>query len=134
MKDRAAAIIIQDNSLLLIHRFKSGREYYVFPGGHIEDGETAEQACIREVKEETGLDSLSTRHAFNFDNEGRREHYFFVQVKPDRLVLGGPESAYQSPQNVFLPEWIPLSDVNKLEILPRPALTLLQTRLDSPDR
>lgn len=29
---------------------------YCFPGGMVEEGETFQQACIREVKEETGLD------------------------------------------------------------------------------
>jgi 8-oxo-dGTP diphosphatase len=134
MSERAAAIILLNNSLLLIHRYKSRREYYVFPGGHIEYGESVEQACVREVKEETGLESVTIKHVFDFNNGNRLEHYFFVQVVPGPLVLGGPESAYQSKENIFLPEWIPLSGLQNPNILPGQALTLLQTRLDSTDR
>ena len=32
------------------------KDYFDIPGGKIEDGETAVQACIREFKEETGMD------------------------------------------------------------------------------
>ncbi|MBU2710935.1 NUDIX hydrolase [Zooshikella harenae] len=46
------------NQLLFIHRStKTSRSHqWCFPGGGIKMGETPEQACIRETKEETGLD------------------------------------------------------------------------------
>ncbi len=40
--------------VLLVKRIKDG--YWVIPGGKIEEGETTEEAAIREVREETGLD------------------------------------------------------------------------------
>ena len=54
-----AAVIVEfpDNEILLIKRntvpFKG---YWALPEGRLEEGETAERAAIREVKEETGLD------------------------------------------------------------------------------
>ena len=30
---------------------------WVFPKGHLEDGETSEQAAVRETREETGIDA-----------------------------------------------------------------------------
>ena len=51
-----AAIIIKKNKILLLKRnHRPFRNHWVFPGGHIENGETAEKAVTREVKEETGL-------------------------------------------------------------------------------
>ncbi|ATZ60921.2 MAG: NUDIX hydrolase [Methanosarcinales archaeon Met12] len=51
------AIILMDNNIVLIKRKNPPFEgYYALPGGFVERGETVEQALIREIKEETGLD------------------------------------------------------------------------------
>lgn len=49
-------IINKDNKLLMIKRVKSeGDLIWSFPGGKVEPSETKEEACIREVYEETGI-------------------------------------------------------------------------------
>jgi 8-oxo-dGTP diphosphatase len=53
---KAAGIIIRDKRLL-VERSKN-KEYFIAPGGSIEDGETASQALIRELKEEFNIDVL----------------------------------------------------------------------------
>lgn len=52
---RAAGVMIctKAGKVLLLRRADSGQ--WAFPGGHIEDGETAEQAAVRECEEETGF-------------------------------------------------------------------------------
>ncbi len=46
-------IIFRDGKLALVHNGKF--DYYMFPGGGIENGESHEETLIREVKEESGL-------------------------------------------------------------------------------
>lgn len=45
-----------DGSFLVENRVKKDWPGLTFPGGHVEDDENIEETCIREMKEETGLD------------------------------------------------------------------------------
>jgi len=51
---KAAGIIIQDRKLLFTRA--KDMDFFIDPGGKIEEGETAEQALIRELKEELSID------------------------------------------------------------------------------
>ncbi|MGA4517094.1 NUDIX hydrolase [Solibacillus silvestris] len=50
----ASAIIIRDNRVLMIRTIDLNS--WSIPSGGVEDGETVEEACIREVAEETGYE------------------------------------------------------------------------------
>ena len=50
-------VIIKGNGVLLIKRgHEPFKDMWALPGGFMEDDESAEEACLRETKEETGLD------------------------------------------------------------------------------
>lgn len=63
----------------LIARYnRGGRLEWCLPKGHLEDGETAEQAAVREIAEETGIDGriVASLGAIDywFSVDGRRIH------------------------------------------------------------
>ena len=52
----SAGIIVQGNRVLMVRRrVKEGQLSWQFPAGGIEEGESPEQAAVRETEEETGL-------------------------------------------------------------------------------
>ena len=52
-RDSARSIIVKDQKVMMIHSQKY--DYYKFPGGGIEKGESPIDAMIRETREEAGL-------------------------------------------------------------------------------
>lgn len=90
---------------------RQGRLLWSLPKGHIEPGETAEQAAVREVAEETGiigviLAELGTIE-FWFVAEGRRVH------KTVRHYLLRATGGSLSDADIEVSEvaWVPLSDL-----------------------
>ena len=80
-----------------------------FPGGKVEEGETAEQAAIREVHEETGGIVESIHYIGQFYVDGKRDYVikniYFATV--NRLIdqetyyeTDGPQLLTEIPENV----------------------------------
>ena len=54
----ASAAVLRGREVLLVERAKGALAgYWSLPGGHIEPGETARSAALREVREETGVEA-----------------------------------------------------------------------------
>lgn len=84
-------IILRDGKVAMVHSLKYG--YYKFPGGGIENGESLEQALLREVAEESGLQvipgSIREYGLVHRVQKGEREdmfiqdnYYFLCDVEP----------------------------------------------------
>ena len=115
MRNTVRAIIIKDNALLLMRRNKHGHEYYNLIGGGIDDGETAQQALEREVKEESGV--VFTNQRLVITQEASIS-YGTVYVYLCDYVSGNPKldpaseesSINAAGQDLYQPVWLDLRD------------------------
>lgn len=80
-------VIVRESQVLLVRRDNPpDAGFWGFPGGKIEAGETIEQAAVREVREETGLEVIcqsqdALLEAFDYDASGQlRYHYLLIPV------------------------------------------------------
>ena len=119
---RVGAIIIKDNKLLMVGNENSNYLYSV--GGRIKFGETAKEAVIREVEEETGskmeVDRLGFVHENYFigDNQSRLgktiyEISFFFYMKVPAEFSPISESFTEDDNKEFL-KWVSLDDDIKI--------------------
>jgi ADP-ribose pyrophosphatase YjhB (NUDIX family) len=125
---RAAALMVKDGKVLLVNHRKHGRSYWVLPGGHVEFGETLEQALVREMKEELALDvavgALVIVHDFITDDRHVVNNTFRVESQSSDFRVT-PEHALKAAR------WVPLDELPSLDLLP-PMAKALRSVIDSP--
>lgn len=120
IKTRASVLIKNKGKVLLIHRIKNNFEYFVLPGGSVEEGENEEEAAIREAKEETGLDVIIEKKLWQFHNDvdNRKHCYFLVTKYSGQLELGSPEIERVTELNKYFLEWHDLQEFSDIKFFP----------------
>lgn len=128
MRIRAAAILIHNNSLALMERHRDGLHYFSFPGGGVDDGETPEQAVVRETREELGVDVRVARLVAEVWFRGDRQFFFLVEQTGGTFGSGAGEefaSGLDPARGSYEPVWMPLERVPVENVLPRPVAALV---------
>ena len=123
--NRAAAIIPYNNGIILIQRIKGNKEnlneYYVIPGGGQEDGETIEQATLREVKEELGIEIELTQKCYKIESQGKKQYFFVAKYKSGVIGTGTGEEMTNidyEKYGAYIPKVIPKEDIENINLLP----------------
>lgn len=118
-KNRSVAIVIRDGKILMerlcYKDANNGKEFFSVPGGGIEEGETPEQAAIRELKEECGLDGTIVKPLAVIYSHGRKEYSFEVSVPEDQQAITGYDPEEAGSDNPPLREvvWKSLNEISE---------------------
>lgn len=115
------AIIIEDGKLLTMFRRKikkdgSVKEYYVIPGGGLEEGETLEENVIRELKEEFNVDIEIVKFLSTEEYDDTIANYFLCKIINGTPKLGGEELDRITPENYYEIRYIDLNDIDNYDI------------------
>ena len=133
MRIRVAGFIEIDGEILLMHRknvkptpntTKPYGEYYVFPGGGVEnDDNSFEDAVKREVLEEFGIEVDVKQKLYSRKiNDDYEEHLYYCVYKCGKLGTGtGPEFS-GDPKYIDRGEYIPTivkkDEIRNIRLLP----------------
>ena len=90
----AAAIIKKDNAIFATQRgYGDFKDYWEFPGGKIEPGESPEEALHREIMEElkvtVGIDAHLTRVEYDYPDFHLSMDCFLCHLESGKLTLTG---------------------------------------------
>lgn len=104
MRDSARAVIIRDRKVLTMFRrkIKDGavNEYYVIPGGGIEEGETEEETVVRELQEEMSVEVEIVDFLGKEETKNGNAYYYLCKIKDDAEPrLGGEELERMTEDN-----------------------------------
>ncbi|WP_409276075.1 NUDIX hydrolase [Neobacillus sp. SCS-31] len=113
-------VILKNGRVLMVKQYvQRGDIVWNFPGGEIEGDETPEQACIREVKEETGYEVAITRLLAK-----KSSKYTF-----EAEVIGGSlhvDKEHEANTDILEAAWINLDEKEKFDSYTAPVLQLLK--------
>ena len=122
---RAAAIIVENDCVLFVSN--PNEDYYYSVGGGVHVGETAEEAVLREVFEETGvayeIDHLAVIHENFFRDSGKalkdlecHELTFYYMMKPrGTQVLNSNSYTFGVKEEM---NWLPIKDLHRYKAYP----------------
>lgn len=125
---RLAGIIPIEDGFAFMHRLGVQNHpignYYTFPGGGQEGGETLEEGTIREIKEEFGIDVEVIKKLYELDDKksNKKEYFFLCKYIGGKFGTGeGPEFSGDSRyayRGKYIPEIVKRKDVEKILLLP----------------
>ncbi len=124
MRRAARAIIVKDDTLLVMHRDKFGEQYYILVGGALRGHETPEQALVREVHEEANIAIVNPRLVFiEHAGDPYGLQYIYLCDYAGGNVALTPESdeakIHAMGSNLFTPMWLPVRDLPDVPFVSR---------------
>ena len=124
----ARGIIFKDGKLVVLKRVKNGETYYVFPGGHIDEGEISRDAAVREVKEETNVACVAVRPLYKSPHASGMNVFYLCSYKSGEVSKTDAEEYSEGYENqigldglakgTFEPMLLDVAEIGNVDLKP----------------
>ena len=119
-----AAVIRRDGKVFATQRrYGDYRDWWEFPGGKVEEGETPEEALVREIHEELDaditVDEYITTVEYDYPDFHLSMDCYWCSLKTEHLALLEHEAA----------KWLSIDDLDQVNWLPADVLAVNAIRL-----
>jgi 8-oxo-dGTP pyrophosphatase MutT (NUDIX family) len=127
LEKRVRAVIIEDEKVLLMHRFKNGKEYWVFPGGGVDDTDKSledglRRECLEELGVVTEVGDFLMEKFYVLDNlQGQIQYFYNCKIISGEVGTGtGPEWENRDVEKYGTYEvvWMPASELKNKTVYP----------------
>ena len=118
----AAAVIIRDSRVFAVQRgYGEYKDWWEFPGGKVEAGETSDKTIVRELKEELGTlisaDKLLCTGEYDYPSFHLSMDCYLCTVIEGNLTLMEHEDArWLNPEELYDVKWLP-ADVTAVNLV-----------------
>ena len=128
----ARAVVIDQGNILLCKTLDLPVSFYFLPGGHVEHGESASSALIRELSEETGARNVEIKrflgvleHSFEpgFSSICHNHEYNLIfEVASEKLKINNEITQIEDHIQIL---WMPVKDIINIDFRPEPLKNLI---------
>lgn len=112
-RDRAFSAVLSKGKIAMVQVDETERSFWTLPGGGVEEGETREEAAVREAMEETNLRIKVIRFLFEGTYSAGTEYCFLAEPQhgEDQIKLGYDPELNGNEQVLKKAAWIPIEDL-----------------------
>lgn len=96
-KSRAQCLVTRGNKILMVKHRQNGIEYFCLPGGGIEDGQTPENAAVRELNEECLVRGTNLKLISTITHDNHQNYTFYVDIGMQNQTLGEDPEVVDTP-------------------------------------
>lgn len=129
---RPSTLIIRDNKLLVLRSRYWDREFYLLPGGAIENDETLIETAIRETKEETNYDVEITKLLYLQEWIDKERNKNVLDVIFLGKIVGGEETHLNDVSNhIQAIEWKTVAELKTTTFFPTGILSKIEQGIEN---